>query len=78
MLHRALALFTTAQQELLQAEVLKNLAVHAWAHAVTQETGQHVDPNITRGRLLACLDVLATHWKSELDNELSRGVRLPV
>lgn len=77
-LRRALALFTAAQRELLDAVVLRNITVHAFASTVANETGQRFDPNTMRGKLIAVLDVLATHWQSELEEELARGKRLLV
>ena len=65
-------MFTEPQRELLDAIVLRNVTVNAWV------IGRQLNAGIARGMLLAILDVLAQHWRAELDEELARGVRLRV
>jgi hypothetical protein len=74
---RALKSFTDGQRAMINAVILRNLSLRAWVALRAEETGIRFDPNVEKGRLLAILDILAQHFETEIDDEVSRGSRLP-
>jgi hypothetical protein len=70
---RAMAIFTAAERELITSVVLLNSPVRAWCIR-QRELSRHANPDIEMRRLVACLDRLVEHFKSEVDRDLAQAV----
>ena len=69
---RAMDLFSPAQREMIHFVLLLNRTVNKWC-ATRRETGLTVCASTEMGRLLAILDVLATHFASEIEQDHQAG-----
>jgi hypothetical protein len=69
---RAMALFDQGQRELLAHCLLLNWSLRRWVEELrTRE--QSTNPIRERQRLVACLDLLVEHFKSEIEHDLGQG-----
>ena len=71
--HRVMKLFDVEQRELLTAVVLLNMSVAAWCRERRSQE-RPMDERKTRQALMVCLDILAEHFASEIEEDLARGV----
>jgi hypothetical protein len=70
---RAMRRFTADQRRLVAGVVLQCLSVRRWCQDEADRTGRKLCPRVTLGRLVACLDILAEHYASEVERAQQRG-----
>jgi hypothetical protein len=70
---RAMALFCQDQKKLIAHVILLNWTVRRWTEQL-RESGRPADAKVELGRLASILDVLAEHFRSEVDQELQHSV----
>jgi hypothetical protein len=68
----AMALFDQSQRKLLTHCLLLNWSLRKWV-AVRREQGIAANPVTERQRLVACLDLLVDHFKSDIERALGHG-----
>jgi hypothetical protein len=68
---RAMARYNKGERDLLTFIVLLNMSVRAWC-ARQRELGSYTNPDIEMRRLVACLDRLVEHFRSEIERDLGR------
>jgi hypothetical protein len=66
-------LFDVEQRELLTVVVLLNMSVAAWCRELRSQE-RPTNERRTRQALVVCLDMLAEHFASEIEEDLARGV----
>jgi len=69
---RAMAQFDASQRLLLTMVILLNYSVSAWC-AMQSKPGRVVYPTPEMQRLVLCLERLAEHYASEIDEDLAKG-----
>ena len=67
-----MALFDQGQRELLTHCLLLNWSLRRWV-ADRRERELPANPVTERQRLVACLDRLVEHFKSEIEHDLGHG-----
>lgn len=73
---RALRPFTIEQRELLAAVILSNESLNSWCRRKTEQTGARYDPLSEKHRLLLILEMLASHFHAEIEDDQRNGRRL--
>jgi hypothetical protein len=72
---RAMKIFCEAQRELLAFVVLENQTINRWV-AKRREQDLPANAPLEMGKLIACLDCLVEHFRSEVEQDLERGVEV--
>jgi hypothetical protein len=74
----ALALFSPVQLRMLEIIVLRCASIYAWCilEAEHLHLPKPLDQRVELGRLIAVLDILAQHWRDEVDAALFGNVVL--
>jgi hypothetical protein len=72
---RAMAIFTDGERDLVTHIVLLNTALHAFAK-ILRERGTPVAEGALTQPLVACLDKLVEHFRSEVDRAIQRGAEV--
>jgi hypothetical protein len=71
--HRVMKPFDAEQREALTAVVLLNMSVAAWCRELRSQE-RPTNERRTRQALVVCLDMLAEHFASEIEEGLARSV----
>ena len=69
---RAMKLFCASQRELIAYIILSNWTVRRWCEHRCEQ-GLPARQAVEMGRLLAILDVLVEHFKTEIERDIGRG-----
>jgi len=74
---RAWKLFPPSQQPMVVGIILRNWAVEYWCQMESDRTGRRMDPKIEMGKLVAVLELLVEHYRTEIENGLANGRIIP-
>jgi hypothetical protein len=77
-LERDWKLFAPSQHAMIRGIILRNWAVEHWCKVEAERTDRRIDPRLEMGKLVAILEVLAEHYRTEIDEGLTNGRILPV
>jgi hypothetical protein len=75
---RAWKLFAPTQHAMIIGIILRNWAIEHWCRVESERIGRKINPMLEMGKLVAILEILAEHYRTEIDEGLTNGRILPV